>query len=495
MKNSLKEKWILMNEEDGVPLWNIIAFCQAFTRDFPKYSKLPSCYNIFEFKNYHFRGFFLEQASQDTERKLFSRVLRNPKYFTQVKNHVVKGANQFYQFGKRVLALDVPRLTDNELLRLFDEYHKIFSYMIGYGMISTLIDIPHATFTRCIENFLQTRVEKLGLGKSAAEFFQALSSVNEISKVQEEQVGLLKLLKYTQHNHDKELLRRKIKQHVEQFAWVYYGYMGPAFTEKRVLKELRALRKGKVRPSVKLSEIAKNARQVKEKMKKAEKELKLTAREKQLFEALRNTIRMKIIRKDALTFVFYALEKPLREVAKRAKISLANLQYALPSEFDKVLKGNKKIIEDLPKRRKYAVYADLPGKPQLLTGQKARKLFKTIYREEKLSGTAELKGQIACPGKRTGKVKIINLPKEMVKMKPGDILVSIATTPDIVPAMKKAAAIVTEQGGITSHAAIVSRELGIPCVIGTKIATKVFKDGDFVEVDANKGIVRKLNNS
>ena len=77
-------------------------------------------------------------------------------------------------------------------------------------------------------------------------------------------------------------------------------------------------------------------------------------------------------------------------------------------------------------------------------------------------------------------------------MNKGDILVSIASDPDIVPAMKKAAAIVTEQGGVTSHAAIVSRELGIPCVIGTKIATKVLKDGDIVEVDATKGTVRKL---
>ena len=77
-------------------------------------------------------------------------------------------------------------------------------------------------------------------------------------------------------------------------------------------------------------------------------------------------------------------------------------------------------------------------------------------------------------------------------MKKGDILVSIATDPDIVFAMKKAAAIVTEQGGVTSHAAIVSRELNIPCVIGTKIATKVFKDGDRVEVDATKGIIKRI---
>ena len=95
-------------------------------------------------------------------------------------------------------------------------------------------------------------------------------------------------------------------------------------------------------------------------------------------------------------------------------------------------------------------------------------------------------------GHAKGRVKIVIRPSDMGKMNKGDILVSIATDPDIVSAMKKAAAIVTEQGGVTSHAAIVSRELGIPCVIGTKIATKVLHDGDLVEVDATKGIIKVL---
>jgi pyruvate,water dikinase len=68
------------------------------------------------------------------------------------------------------------------------------------------------------------------------------------------------------------------------------------------------------------------------------------------------------------------------------------------------------------------------------------------------------------------------------------------TRPEYISAMKKAAAIVTDEGGITCHAAIVSRELKKPCIIGTKIATKVLKDGDLVEVDADKGIVKILEN-
>ena len=66
------------------------------------------------------------------------------------------------------------------------------------------------------------------------------------------------------------------------------------------------------------------------------------------------------------------------------------------------------------------------------------------------------------------------------------------TDPDMVPAMKRAGAIVTDEGGITCHAAIVSRELQVPCIIATKIATKVFKNGDLVEVNATTGTIRML---
>ncbi len=80
--------------------------------------------------------------------------------------------------------------------------------------------------------------------------------------------------------------------------------------------------------------------------------------------------------------------------------------------------------------------------------------------------------------------------RQINNVKAGDIIVAPMTLPDILPAMKKAAAFVTDEGGILCHAAIMSREMKKPCIIGTKIATKVLKDGDLVEVDAKKGVVR-----
>ena len=100
-----------------------------------------------------------------------------------------------------------------------------------------------------------------------------------------------------------------------------------------------------------------------------------------------------------------------------------------------------------------------------------------------------LKGAAASPGIGTGYVKILKSPKEITKVGTGDILVASMTSPDYVPAMKKVSAIITDKGGMTSHAAIVSRELGIPCVVGTKEATLKLKDKQVVTVDGSKGLV------
>ena len=104
----------------------------------------------------------------------------------------------------------------------------------------------------------------------------------------------------------------------------------------------------------------------------------------------------------------------------------------------------------------------------------------------------DIRGQIAYPGVLRGKVKIVKKQNQMSNVEEGDIMVSPMTTPDFLPAMQKAAAFVTDEGGITCHAAIVAREMKKPCIIGTKIATQMLHDGDFVEVDADNGVVRVL---
>jgi len=105
------------------------------------------------------------------------------------------------------------------------------------------------------------------------------------------------------------------------------------------------------------------------------------------------------------------------------------------------------------------------------------------------AGKIILRGLGAAPGIGKGTVKILSGPKEMGKVLKGDVLVTDMTTPDFVPAMKRASAIVTNSGGMTCHAAIVSREMGIPCIVGTKTGTTVLHDNQMITVDASRGIV------
>lgn len=118
--------------------------------------------------------------------------------------------------------------------------------------------------------------------------------------------------------------------------------------------------------------------------------------------------------------------------------------------------------------------------------------YKPSLIKTNLSVSNIIKGTTAFPGIIRGTVKIVKTPNELKKVRAGDVLVAQMTFPSFIIAMRQASAFVTDEGGITCHAAIISREMKKPCIIGTKIATKVLRDGDLVEVDANKGVVKIL---
>lgn len=117
------------------------------------------------------------------------------------------------------------------------------------------------------------------------------------------------------------------------------------------------------------------------------------------------------------------------------------------------------------------------------------KAGEAVMKGTETGGTIILQGQGASPGIATGKVVIVQDVKDTAHVKEGDIMVTRMTNPDMVPAMRKVAAIVTDEGGMTCHAAIVSRELGTPAIVGTKKATITLRPGQLVTVDGEKGFV------
>lgn len=184
------------------------------------------------------------------------------------------------------------------------------------------------------------------------------------------------------------------------------------------------------------------------------------------------------------------LDSIYHELPRRLGISLEKINLYTYKEISDILLGNKVDFED----RSTSVCGKFSNWKYIL-GKEAVEIishFSSIHKG------LEIKGNIGNKGIYVGKVKKIDFSlktdfqKEIESMNKGEVLVSGSTGPEMILACKKAGAIITDEGGIISHAAIVSRELGIPSVMGTKVATKVLTDGDLVEVDADKGIVKIL---
>ncbi len=193
----------------------------------------------------------------------------------------------------------------------------------------------------------------------------------------------------------------------------------------------------------------------------------------------------------AMTFFFEELRKKLSRARGYECPFNDVVSFTTPEIIDFVERDI--LVEDQELKMRsdtsYAYYYQKGGFELLTDKTEIDNLHKALQSIEDIK---EIKGQIAFVGKVTGKVKIVTSMADAVNLSEGEILVSTMTFPEYIHAMKKAAAFVTNEGGITCHAAIIARELKKPCIIGTKIATQVLKDGDLVEVDATSGMVKVL---
>jgi len=189
----------------------------------------------------------------------------------------------------------------------------------------------------------------------------------------------------------------------------------------------------------------------------------------------------------------YVYHMILQVIEERKGIPKKYLHYLSFEEVEGALKGL--ITKQVLSERVNGTLISFQGTHyQMIVGNEAASIRDEL--EKKLAGDKEQKsfhGQTACQGYAKGIARIVLDEDDFHKLKDGEILVTGMTRPEFVPLMKIAAGIVTNEGGITCHAAIVSRELGKPCIIGTQKATQLIKDGDLVEVRANHGTVRILS--
>jgi len=182
----------------------------------------------------------------------------------------------------------------------------------------------------------------------------------------------------------------------------------------------------------------------------------------------------------------------LQEFGRRMSLDHELLKYVLPSEMNDVVRHGSVIKEQLLRRVELCAVLYTPDGITIFDGEEARQLQDAMNQSVHKNAPTTISGLIAHTGVATGRVRVLTSAKECDQMQHGEVLVAVMTRPDYLPAMKKAVAIVTDEGGITCHAAIVSRELRIPCIIGTGNATTQLRTGDRVCVDANANSVTLL---
>jgi len=188
--------------------------------------------------------------------------------------------------------------------------------------------------------------------------------------------------------------------------------------------------------------------------------------------------------------------KVFDEIADRIGLPVIDMKYLLLEELEEIFLKRKEIDQDIINSRKQGyILVFNEGKVNIITEDRFKEIKHSLesYRAEHREKTNVLKGQTTYGSAVVkGIVKIVNSPSDISKVNSGDILVSSATYPALLPAMRRAGAIVSELGGLLCHAAISSRELKIPCIVGVKNVTQILKDGDDVEINLTEGFVKKL---
>lgn len=287
---------------------------------------------------------------------------------------------------------------------------------------------------------------------------------------------------------------RAIKEHAAAWRWVANSYYeSKRLTERYFLKQIQGWQAQAA--SRKIKGIQEYSRRVKERKRAVARAYGLPPAVLKAAAALAFSIWWQDHRK-GMAWWSHAYTDILSKVARRKyKLSHDDIMHYTAEEWRDLFHRGILLPLAAEKARKNFFLIDLHDNVyDSYTGRRAREIARSLARRGHSAALKTIRGTPVSrgPGLVRGIVRILISSRRAHLMRKGEILVAPMTSPDYILAMRKAAAIITDVGGLMSHAAIVSRELGVPCVVGAKIATKVFKDGDMVEVDAEKGTVKKV---
>ena len=421
--------------------------------------------------------------------ELLSRCRKDKDYLRFLLDKDEEVCNEVLTFLKRTDSVDLAKKSNEELYELYPQLDRM------YGKILSVSHIIEG-FTLTSEDKIRQKADQLAKENSdevlkilaaplwpsflSAEHNELYKIVLEIKKSGLGKMDTASLKKYPS-------VYKKLEQHQKKYFWKANSYASAKVLKvEDFIEEINGI----IRKGIDVEQKIMEFEDIKTHKEKKEKVLKRlnNAELSELIAVHDVMFRLHDHRKEVTTITLTYVDRLLTEIGKRHNVAPELMRYIRPEEISETAS----MKEELQSRRHKSVFLTLPEGIYVYTGKEAEMYISELSKQRTFQEGHVIKGNCASKGKAIGIVKVCRGEKEISKMKEGEILVACMTQPEFVPAMKKAIAVITDEGGLTCHAAIVSRELGIPCVIGTRIATQVLKDGMKVEVDADKGMVRIL---
>ena len=427
-------------------------------------------------KNHLVKWYMVIESEKEFD-KYLDRFISNPSllgkleiFITEVRESILKKLDS-----------DLQKLTHDKLSELTREYYSQFENILRAA--GTL---------RCIDRAIIPHLKKLFTPSTNPDDLIRLASISDkLSFSLKEKLELLQLATQLK----KERVRSSSKKAVEKikiihnnYCWTVCGY----FDEKAKTIPDYVVTLEKMmgeQPEVVLSSL--NKKIAEEAEKKKEEFAKVGHDEKLLVYIASTASYLKDYFKFSINKMTYYAEPLFAEIARRIDKTPDIIKNLYPQETIALLNGEVLNESKIRERVNHNVLISSEGKFYEYVGNEAVE-FQNRYLIVKSEAKKEFMGRVASVGYGRGKAKIILSGKDFYKLEEGNILVVTNTSPDFVPIMRRASAIVAEEGGLTAHVSVVSRELGIPCIVGIQNITSLIEDGAEVEVDTKSGVVRIL---
>lgn len=466
------------------------------------------------YDNFNETYYIPEAECRQVTESLLKTILRNPLWLQDILEEInlrIKDLETVFPFDPD--SQPFSNMPDYELLKYYQLHNEAHERLYKVARIPEALDRGFGLFTEHLKEYLRKRGPDLASDKELNRVFDILTYPEQMSPIGDDRLEFYSLLerilteeKYRDafSSSTRRIFLRaepRLLADVQAYRqkWSYWGYHGYG---TRALQDINYFL-GRLRRELVQSDITTVAslmlaiERAEEKREQYFEECKIDTIHQLMFRLYSRIGNTKIYRRYIQLRNFYFLDQLLSKISKRLRMREEVIRSLLPEELEAVFSGEKKVTEgDVARTRKLA-FALIKGTEYVYTGKDVDEISSHLqefeYRIGKTrTGRNRLVGTPVSPaGKRRGRCRVVIRPDDNVarEFRRGDILISESTDPDLLELMQMAGAVVTQSGGVTSHAAIICREYGIPAVVGVSNLLESIATGDFLIVDTAEGTI------